>query len=135
MKMSTTVVAAVTFSLLLAACGVPDIGSNDDLFNVTVLNNTKQTVVDQSCSNSSCSSHNEDVALKPGKTLNDGEDPDGVVRSDRIVSTSGSVLGCLPFRFHSAPRITLVVNVSEMVPCGSTGGVSFTLGKNWPRRK
>jgi hypothetical protein len=134
MKTRTAILFALFSACLLGACGVPVIGGNDNSFEITVLNNTPYVVVDQSCVNWSCSSHFNSVVLRPATSISDVEDPDGVVRPDRIVSTSGKVLGCLPFRFRSTPRTSRAVDVSEMVPCGSSGGAGPLHGRDWPSK-
>jgi hypothetical protein len=118
-------------TLALGACGV-DVGGNDDLFNVVIKNNTSQTIVAKLCSNDSCSTVTSNGVLKPGQTLTNGEDPDGIVRSDQISSLSDKVLGCLPLQFSKTPPSTLLVDISQMVPCGDSGGSSAAGGHDWP---
>jgi hypothetical protein len=125
----TRVTLFVMATLVIAACGI---GSNDDLFGVLLINNLGQTVVERACSDASCSSSDDSVTLPPGRTTQDPQDPDGVLRATQVTTLSGQVLGCLPYRFSKTPPKELTVYVSQAVPCGDSGGTEAVNGGDWP---
>jgi hypothetical protein len=109
--------------------------ANDDGFEVTLKNNTSQSVVDHGCDDSSCHTVEAGVVLKPGQTFQDFSDPDGIIRSELIRSSSGVLLGCLPFPFSKTPTTKATAYISEMVPCGGSGGASQIGTHDWPFRQ
>lgn len=110
-----------------------DMGGNDDLFDVGVYNNTSNAVLLVPC-NALCGSlsASDTVTIEPGHTKSTGQDPDGVARPIEILSTSRAVLGCLPMQFSKTPAKGSTVDVSQMVPCGTTGGTQASGGHDWP---
>jgi hypothetical protein len=118
----------VTGSILLASCG-----ADDSTFSIRVVNDTNKTVIDRQC-NITCDQLFDRVVISPGKYTTDTETPDGVPEPDRVISTSGLTLGCLPFKFNQTPSGTLSVNISKMVRCGKNDGTDAVHGLDWPLR-
>jgi hypothetical protein len=132
-NISRSVIVCVVFcAVLLGACG-----ANDNPFTVTIVNDTAQTVVDHGyfVTQRGTSKGGGAVTLKPGHSFGESEFADEGVDADRITSPGGETLGCLPFKFSNNPPVTLVVKVSEMVPCGNSGGSSAVGGHDWPSSK
>ena len=117
---------------LLAAIAFQGCVNQEGTFSFRLTNDTSQSVVDRGCNNHSCSSLGSAVTLKPGQSIQDATDPDGVVRSEKISSRSGTTLGCLPLRFSQTPPANTEVKISQMVPCRSSGGAGETGGRDWP---
>jgi hypothetical protein len=115
--------------LVLLASGC---GSYGGPFNFSVVNNLNETVVLRDCVNSTCTSANEPWTIKAGKVGEDLGVPDGVLRAERVSSPSGTVLGCVPFRFTKTPPSHFQVKLSEMVPCGDSAGSHVVGGHDWP---
>jgi len=116
------------FTLLLQGCGAEDIS-----FNLKLRNNTHETAVVLVCNGrTSCTRIAYKVALKPGAVVLTAQYPDGITRPMRIDSEFGRILGCLPFQFSRVVPSKVVVNVSQMVPCGDSLGTRKTEGRDWP---
>jgi hypothetical protein len=127
---SVTTGLLIVCSLSLAACGV-DVGSNDSAFSVGVKNNLAETVILGACSRS-CGPFLDTWTVKPGHVVSTTQDPDGVSRPIEVLSTSRTVLGCLPFRFRKTPSDGISVSVRKMVPCGNSAGTKEAMGRDWP---
>jgi hypothetical protein len=127
MKARFAVVAlGLLCGLSLQGCGL---GAEDVPFNVRVINDTSHTVVDQTDEDAS-----DSTTLKAGQSFLDSEFTNEGVRPDRITSLSGATLGCLPFQFTNTPPATLVVKISQMVPCRHWA-VGSNIRRDWPDPK
>jgi hypothetical protein len=116
-------------AILLTACG-----ANDGPFTVTIVNDTTQTVVDHGyfITVPGTSNGGGRVVLKEGHSFEEDEFANEGVDADRITTLGGETLGCLPFKFSENPPVAVVVKVSEMVPCGNSGGSKAVGGADWP---
>jgi hypothetical protein len=130
MKIRLALIAPVLLgALILQSCG-----ADDSTFTLEVKNDTSQVVIDRQC-NITCNQFFTKVRLDPGQSTTDSESPDGVASPDELFSSSGSSLGCLPFRFSQIPPSSVTVRVSQAVPCGNSSGAKETGGHDWPYRK
>jgi hypothetical protein len=133
-KFVVVVAAAwIVFAVVCAALGigVPDIGSNDNLFTVAVQNDTSETVALGQCS-ADCGSFSYTWTLRPHQSASTGQDPDGVLRPLEVLSSSHVILGCMPFRFSKTAPSGTVVQISQMVPCGNSVGAEASGEGDWP---
>jgi hypothetical protein len=119
-----------TFAFLVASCG-----NYGGPFNFDVVNNLTQTVVLRQCANPTCTESNEPWTIKAGQVGDGFGVPDGILRSMKVFSASKKVLGCLPFRFTGTPPSNIRVDLSEMVPCGDSGGARTAGRHDWPALK
>jgi hypothetical protein len=92
-----------------------------------------QVVIDRQC-NITCNQYFTKVRLNPGQFATDVESPDGVSSPDKLFSSSGATIGCLPLRFSRTPPHSLEIDVSQSVPCGGSSGSKATAGHDWPYR-
>jgi hypothetical protein len=124
--------ALAPLAALLSSC---TLGANDDPFNVTIKNNTSQTVVDHGyfVTRPGTSDGGGAVVLKPGQSFGEPEFANEGVGQDKISTLSGKTLGCLPFQF-SENELGLRVNVTEMVRCHSWGNPPGNSNHDWPNR-
>jgi hypothetical protein len=122
------VALAAIVGIVVTSCS-----NNTELFtNVLFKNNTTSEVIFDRCTNINCGKILGSVPVSPGRSISVANDPDGKVRSAKLLHPDGTEIGCLPFRFTSTPTRTIVVSESTAVPCGMTGGERFTRGKTWP---
>lgn len=120
-------VAAVAIITVTTACA-----ANDEQFNLSIKNDTSQAVDVGACNHDSCQSFAYTIRLRPGRSGNSAQDPDGVFRPMEVQSQAGAVLGCLPIQLSKVPPTTTVIDISRMVPCGNLGGSEITGGHDWP---
>jgi hypothetical protein len=121
---------AVAFSaILVQGCGAEDAG-----FSLKLVNNSSTTVVVKPCVDA-CTSYVASIMLNPGQGLETAQDPDGILRPIQVDSVSGVRLGCLPFRFSRIPPKNVDVYVSQIVPCGESGGSKSVHEGDWPYLK
>ena len=129
---------AIAFILgLVVAALVSDPGAesgltNGDPFNLSIHNDSPDTVIVHSCINKTCDKYLQSVTLDPGKRDPEGGTADGLTRAFKITSSDGTVLGCMPFRFTRPLTVNPSFEVSTMVPCGSDGGVGSAGPGDWP---
>jgi hypothetical protein len=121
-------------SLVLSGC---TLGADDDPFNVKIVNNTSDTVVDHGwfVTKPGTSDGGGPVVLKPGKSFAESEFANEGVDQDKISTPSGKTLGCLPFQFSENPPLTIRVEVTEMVQCHNWGNPPGNSKYDWPDRK
>ena len=128
--------ALILLTVLLQGCTG---GFDDDVFDVTITNNTGSSIVDHTFFGAACgvkdvSPNGQVITVSPGETFavaefaNEGTDP------DRITTLSGRTLGCLPFQFSENPPVQPVVKVTQMVPCRHYG-YEVTYPRDWPNPK
>jgi hypothetical protein len=134
-KRTVIVIAAaiIAFVSLASIFGI-SVGSDDDSFNIIVINNTPNTVTVANCTVDSnvCAPFQGSFSLKPGDFAQENENSDGVFRPSEVLATNGVVVGCLPFQYSSTPRSTLQVEITASVPCGNSLGAADSKGKDWP---
>ena len=111
--------------LIVSGCGSQDNGP----FNFVLKNDLHEPVVLQNCLNARCTRVNNPTTFVPGQVVQDVGVPDQILRSLKVSTKSGEVLGCLPIRFSAPPPSGFQINVSEKVPCGNSGG---SHGNDWP---
>jgi hypothetical protein len=117
----------IAVQIILASCG-----RGGGPFNFGLYNNLHETVVLKTCSNTKCTSTFNATTFVPGQRAQDVGVPDGAPRAEALFSLSGRELGCLPFQFSTTPPGNLQVYLSELIPCGHSGGVH---GHDWPSIK
>lgn len=117
---------------LAILCLATSCAANDDQFDVKVTNGTPNTVVLGAC-NDLCGSFADTWTLRPNMAASIAQDPDGVFRPVEVLSESHELLGCLPFRFSTTPSTDVAVDITQMVPCGSTVGAAAVGRKDWPK--
>jgi hypothetical protein len=110
--------------LIVSGCG-----KDNGPFNFPLKNNLHETVVLQNCLNAKCTRVNNPTTFVPGQVAQDVGVPDQILRSVKVFTQSGKALGCLPIQFSTQPPSSFQINLSEMVPCGNSGG---SHGKDWP---
>src|ERR1700677_5137271 len=127
-RMALLLTALSTVALLLQACG-----ANDVPFTVTISNNTGHTLIDHSffTPKPGTSSGDDPVVLKPGQSFGEPEFTNEGTDPDTITTVAGKVLGCLPFQFSENPSKSLVVKVTETVPCRHWA-FEANSPKDWP---
>jgi hypothetical protein len=125
------VAKSLVCAVLITGCGV-DVGANDDLFYLRLVNNTSSAVIVGFCNNAECQPGRDAETINQGDALSIGQDPDGVSRPMAVLSSSRAVLGCLPFQFSKAAPHGTVVTISQMVPCGLDAGARVAAGRDWP---
>jgi hypothetical protein len=126
------IIAWILLAVAESVSGISiDVGGNDDLFFVSVQNDTSHTVVLGECSGD-CGSFDYTWVLKPHQSASTGQDPDGVFRPMEVLSRSKAVLGCMPFQFSKTPPSGTVVQISQMVPCGRSLGAAVSGYHDWP---
>ena len=111
--------------LIVSGCGNDSGGP----FNFPLKNDLHEPVVLQNCLNAQCTKVNNPTTFAAGQVAQDVGVPDQILRSLKVSTQSGKVLGCLPIRFSAQPGGGFQINVSEKVPCGNSGGSD---GSDWP---
>jgi hypothetical protein len=124
----------LTASVLLGAFLLQACGADDSTFTVKIRNDTSQLVIDRQC-NITCDQFLTKIQLKPGQSATDVESPDGVSSPDKLYSSSGVVIGCLPIRFSKTPPRSVTITVSQSVTCGHSSGSESAGGHDWPLRE
>jgi hypothetical protein len=89
-------------------------------------------VVVEGCGNPACTQVDVRYTLAPHSSIKELGQPDGAVRPWKILTISGSTLGCLPFRFTKRFSSDPAFGASMHVPCGSDGGVGAIGKADWP---
>jgi hypothetical protein len=121
----------VLVSISASACMDP-LSISKESFGFTIKNDLAVTVVVEACSNPGCTQADPGYTLAPHASIKEGGQPDGAVRPWKILTTSGSTLGCMPFRFTKRFDTAPTFGVSMHVPCGSDGGVGAIGKADWP---
>jgi hypothetical protein len=114
------------------------LGANDDPFQVKILNDTSQMVIDHGyfVTLPGTSDGGGPVTLPPGRSFEEPEFANEGVDQDRITTLGNKTLGCLPFQFSKNPPIVLVVKISEMVRCRTINPITGAESKtDWPDPK
>jgi hypothetical protein len=123
------VIAVIVVWLLgagfIAVTGISLGANDDDLFFLKVHNDTSRTVTLGPCV-SGCESMSDYVVLIPGQTGSTYQNQDGQSAPWEVTSRSLGVIGCMPFQFRTEAPSGSVVQVSQMVPCGTSAGGSAT---------
>jgi hypothetical protein len=122
----------VLVSISASACMDP-LSISKESFGFTIKNDLPVTVVVELCSNPACTQDDVRYTLAPHASIKEGGEPDGAVRSWKILTTSGGTVGCMPFRFTNRFSTEPTFGVSKHVPCGSDGGVGAIGKADWPR--
>lgn len=135
--MGVVVGVAVVVVLAFLASGFGAINPVGFTFNL--VNNTGHVVKLEDCGNPSppcvLAPYSEITTVDQRQSESDAVNPDGVLEPWEVFGRSGSSLGCLPFRYTSAPARTIVIDITQMVPCDHSLGSETTRGHDWPFRK
>jgi len=109
-------------------------GYNPNGFVVNVVNDTPSVVSIEQCAGSgrSCriAPYSAIETVKPGHSIATAQTWD-YREPLQIMRPSGTIIGCLPFRYVRTPNHLSVV-VTSMVPCGHSLGAAAVHGKDWP---
>jgi hypothetical protein len=121
-----------TLAIALAAVGGASGCDILEPYFTAVRNDLPIPVTVAACASYSCSRTALASSLASGQTTSLGAEPQGGYYSWIVFGPTGRPIGCLPFKFSRRPTTDLSVDVSEAVPCGSSGGVAATRGRDWP---
>jgi hypothetical protein len=101
-------------------------------FVFRIKNDMAVAVVVEGCGNPACTQFDVRYTLAPHSSIKELGQPDGNVRPWKIITISGSALGCMPFRFTKRFSTDPAFGASMHVPCGSDGGVGAIGKSDWP---
>lgn len=121
----------VLVSISASACMDP-LSISQESFGFRIKNDLPVTVVVELCSNPACTQDDVRYTLAPHASIEEVGQPDGAVRPWKILTTSGSTIGCMPFRFTKRFDTAPAFGVSMHLPCGSDGGVGAIGQADWP---
>ena|SRR5438128_1331753 len=119
------IVAPLGIALFALFVAFPD--SGDDVFTVTLRNDTAHVAIFKQCGNT-CSSFYDMEPVRPGKSLPVNATNDSVANWWKVTDEAGNVLGCWPLQYdHSTRGLSVRVSEAEPCPTGSLDDGSVSL--------
>ena len=123
----SSLVACTALFAVLASCA-----TSSEPYAVPVRNDLSKTVTLALCDSRDCSKVTDRWVLKPGHTGAVNVEIHGGYDQAVVLGPTSLILGCLPFRGSTQPH-SFMVDVSQAVSCGTSGGIAATHGRDWPQ--
>jgi hypothetical protein len=124
--------AGALCGLFAVVFGLSGCAAFSEPYFVSVRNDLHEPVVLADCVSSDCSQVQSPRRVNPGQSSGVGVEIDGGYGPAIVFGPGHVTIGCLPFRMSERPETGVNVVISQVVPCGSSGGVQSVSGRDWP---